>query len=132
MVAAEKIWLRFLPLLARIQITTPTSQLGFQADIIMKVNQLCVHSSPRRERRLPTAAHRLDLQQKQKGAMFVHLQQKLPVATGNVGSDYGQHGACGLGTVTLEVPAMVIILGLKRHMACYLSCTGPACAKNSP
>ena len=98
----------------------------------MKINQLCVHSSPRRERRQLPTAHRLDLQQKQEGAMFFHLQQKLPVAMGNVGRDYGQHVACGLGTVALELPAIVIILGLKQYMACYLSCTGPACAGNSP
>lgn len=81
---------------------------------------------------IPQTAHRLDLQQKQESAMFVHLQQKFPAAMGNVGRDYGQHVACGLVTVTLEVPDMVIILGVKRHMACYLSSTGPACAGNSP
>lgn len=64
--------------------------------------------------------------------MFVHLQQKLPVAMGNVVRDYGQCVACGLWTVGLEVPAMVIMLGLKWHMACYLSCTGPSCAQISP
>lgn len=57
--------------------------------------------------------------------MVVLLQRKLPVATGNLGRDYGHYIACGLGTVILEVPAMVIILGLKCHMACYLTCTGP-------
>lgn len=84
----------------------------------MKINQLCVYSSPRREGRQPPTAHRLDLQQKHEGAMFVHLQQKLPVAIGYVGGDYGQHVARGLGTAAPEVPAMVIVLGLKRHMAC--------------
>lgn len=91
----------------------------------MKIDQLCVHSSPRRESRQPPAAHRLDLQQKQGGATFVHLQQKLPVAIGNVRRGYGQCVACGLGTVALEVPAMVIISGLKWHIAW-------ACDGNSP
>lgn len=54
------------------------------------------------------------------------------MAMGNAGRDYGQHAAYSLGTVTLGVPAMVIILGLKHYMACYLSCTGNACAGNSP
>lgn len=57
--------------------------------------------------------------------MVVLLQQKLPVAMGNSGRDYGHCIACGLGTVILEVSAMVIILVLKCHMACYLTCTGP-------
>lgn len=57
--------------------------------------------------------------------MVVLLQQKLPVAMGNSGRDYGHCIACGLGTVILEVSAVVIILVLKCHMAYYLTRTGP-------
>lgn len=36
--------------------------------------------------------------------MFVHLQQKLPVAMGNVGkANHGQPVACDLGTAALEI-----------------------------
>lgn len=58
--------------------------------------------------------------------VVVLLQQKLPVAMGNLRRDYGHYIARDLGTAILEVPAMVIILSLKCHMACYLTCTGPA------
>lgn len=57
--------------------------------------------------------------------MFVHLQQKLPVAIGWLVRDYELLDTYALRALTPEVPAMVIVLDLKWHTICFLSTTVP-------